>query len=32
VEALQTPASIGRIVEVTSSKELEPIAMADALA
>ena len=32
VEALQTPASIGRIVEVTSSAELEPMAMADALA
>ena len=32
VEALQTPASIGRIVEVTSSDELEPMAMADALA
>lgn len=32
VEALQTPASIGRIVEVTSSVELEPMAMADALA
>ena len=32
VEALQTPASIGRIVEITSSEELEPVAMADALA
>ena len=32
VEALQTPASIGRIVEVTSCAELEPMAMADALA
>ena len=32
VEALQTPASIGRIVEITSSEELDPVAMADALA
>ena len=31
VEALQTPASIGRIVEVTSGEGLEPLAMANAL-
>ena len=31
VEALQTPASIGRIVEVTSGEGLEPVAMANAL-
>jgi len=31
VEALNTPASIGRIIEVTSSPELQPIAMAAAL-
>ena len=31
VEALNTPTSIGRIIEVTSSAELQPIAMATAL-
>jgi hypothetical protein len=31
VEALATPASIGRILEITSSKELEPISLARAL-
>jgi len=31
VEALQTPASIGRIIEVTSGEGLEPVAMANAL-
>lgn len=31
VEALATPASIGRIIEVTSSRELQPISMASAL-
>ena len=31
VEALATPASIGRILEITSSKELEPISLASAL-
>jgi len=32
VEALSTPASIGRIIEVTSSAELEPISLEAALA
>lgn len=32
VEALNTPASIGRILEVTSSKELKPISLEAALA
>ena len=31
VEALATPVSIGRILEITSSKELEPISLASAL-
>jgi uncharacterized protein YbjT (DUF2867 family) len=31
VEALDTPAAIGRIIEVTSSPELKPIALARAL-
>lgn len=31
VEALATPASIGRIIEVTSSREIQPISMASAL-
>lgn len=31
LEALDTPAACGRIIEVTSSRELEPISMASAL-
>lgn len=31
VEALNTPTSIGRIIEITSSAELQPVAMASAL-
>lgn len=32
LEALDTPASIGRIIEITSSPQLKPLAMAQALA
>jgi hypothetical protein len=31
VEALATPASIGRILEITSSKKLQPISLVSAL-
>jgi hypothetical protein len=31
VEALATPASIGRIIDVTSSADLQPISLANAL-